>query len=188
MDVPLVRVRRHPLNASRDAKKMLERQKAVLSQYSPDQIRAAIERRHLPWEENQTDIASVYYGLEKWDEGFLICQEIIRNCPRFADGYFGAALYYYEKGELNQAAGAFRQTLQLAPAHEAALNNLAAVLAIQGDLLEAKKLLRKALQNKRHYLDARHNLLIIETKGCLNLREARITRRKLRPVITYYQF
>lgn len=186
VDAPLVRVRRHPANASGQIRNMLEGERAVLNRFNISLIEEAIQRRHLPGEVNKVDVISILYRLDKWEEGFQISREIINVYPEFADGHFMSGLFYLKHGNWEKAVSTFRRTLILSPDNGAAMNNLAAALGVQGAVAEATHLLEKVLSVYPNYLDARYNLNTLNATGHLARAEAKFTWRKLRPVLTEY--
>lgn len=186
VDEALVRVRRHSCNLSGNIQNMLDGEKKVLNRYSIHFIEKAIMRRHLPWEVNQTDLVSILYRIGQWQKGYQIVQEVIRIHPEFANGYFLIGLYYLAQREWANAQKAFDQTLAISPDNGAALNNLAALLALKGETQLAAELFMKVLMIYPNYLDARHNLDILTTTGCLDLVDIRFTWRQLRYVLTSY--
>jgi len=186
IDLPLVLIRRHQLNLSRNVNNMLESGKSILSRYSISQITQAVKRRRLPPEVNQADLVSILYRLDKWNEGFLISQEIVDAYPEYAEGYFLSGLFWLKCKDWPNAEKAFRQTLALEAEHEAATNNLVALLAMRGSVMEARRLLTGLLQYKPGYLDAGHNLALINQGGRLDAGVLKFTWRKLRPELMRY--
>lgn len=186
VDEPLVKVRRHTNNLSRNLQSMLDGEKAVLGRYSAPFIEQAIMKRRLPWEVNRTDQVSVLYRIGRWEEGFAIIQAVVEACPEFSEGYFQMGLYYLSKKEWEKAQTTFRQALALNPEHGAAMNNLAAVTALNGPNQQVEALFAKALSLHPNYLDAQHNLDTLTVTGHLKPSEARFTWRRLRAVLTQY--
>jgi glycosyltransferase involved in cell wall biosynthesis len=186
VDEPLVKVRRHAGNTSKNLAKMLEGEKTVLKRYSPESIRQAIERRKLPWELNQTDFASVMYKTDRWDEGLEAVKRVCALKPDFAAGHFLYGIYFLHTGNREEAREAFIQTLKSDARHGAALNNLGALLMNDGKTHEAERFFLKALALYPEYLDAQHNLGVLKTEKQAEGREPRFTWRELRPVLTLY--
>jgi glycosyltransferase involved in cell wall biosynthesis len=182
VDEPLVKVRRHSGNTSKNLAKMLEGEKTVLKRYSPEFIRQAIEKRELPWEVNLTDFAAVMYKIDRWDVGLEAIRQVCNDKPDFATGHFLYGIYYLKIEKWEEAKKAFIRTLEFDEGHGAALNNLGALLAIEGKFDEAKELLLKALSLYPEYLDAKHNLMVLKD----GKRALRFTWRELRPVLTLY--
>jgi glycosyltransferase involved in cell wall biosynthesis len=186
VDEPLVKIRRHPGNTSKNLAKMLEGEKTVLKRYSPKLIRQAIERRKLPWEVNQTDFATVMYKIDRWDEGFEAVKRVCALKPDFAAGNFLSGVYFLQVGNREEAKDAFIQTLRSDEGHGAALNNLGALLMNEGNINEAERFFLKAIALYPEYLDAKHNLRVLKQGMNDESREPRFTRRELRPVLTLY--
>jgi glycosyltransferase involved in cell wall biosynthesis len=186
VDEPLVKVRRHAGNTSKNLAKMLEGEKTVLKRYSPESIRQAIERRKLPWELNQTDFASVMYKTDRWDEGLEAVKRVCALKPDFAAGHFLYGIYFLHTGNREEAREAFIQTLKLDAGHGAALNNLGALLMNDGKTHEAERFFLTALALYPEYLDAQHNLRVLKNEKQAERREPRFTWCELRPVLTLY--
>lgn len=183
---PLVRVRRHIGNTSAKLANMLGGEKVVLSRYDISFIETAIHKRHLPYEVNRADYIALLYRIERWEDGFLFVNELIKKYPNLAIGYFLASLYYIIHRDWDKA----KQLLVIAIEHDskngAALNNLGAVLMMLGEDNQAKELFEKAILFFPGYIDAMHNLNVIEIDRVLSVDEIKFTWRVLRPVLLSY--
>ena len=186
VDEPLVQVRRHMNNTSRRLSNVLYDEKTILSKYPLDIIEGAIYKRHLPWWVNASDFVSILYRLDYWDRGYAIIQEVVNKKSDYANGFFFLGLYYLHVGVWKEAANCFIKTIELEPNNGAALNNLGALLALDGKADEAISLLTKAIELFPGYLDAGNNLENLK-QGQLNFENVRFTWRELRPVLTRYQ-
>lgn len=187
VDHPLVKVRRYAHNVSKSVSDMLEGERRVLGRYNTDFIQAAIEERLLPWEVNRIDLVAILYRLGKWEDGFRITQEVIKNYPEFGTGFFMAGLYQLYKQDWANAQKAFEVVIKYSPRHGAALNNLGVLLALHGRREQAKELFLKALSLFPGYIDATSNLNILENTGQLNPDQIQFTWRELRPILLSYQ-
>ena len=119
------------------------------------------------------------------DRGSII-QEVVNKKSDYANGFFFLGLYYLHVGVWKEAANCFIKAIELEPNNGAALNNLGALLALDGKADEAISLLTKAIELFPGYLDAGNNLENLE-QGQLNFENVRFTWRELRPVLTCYQ-
>lgn len=188
VDEPLVFVRRHGHNTSKSVITGLEGEQRVLGQYSIDQIRDAVFRRDLLWEENSADYTAMLFRLGKWEEGYKFLGQTLSWNPVFAAGYFLKGLYYMNQQDWDNARQSFEQTLVLDERHGAALNNLGALLAAEEKVEEALHHFHRAIAIFPGYLDVKYNMEIIINKQrkCLNYDELHFTWRELRPVLLTY--
>jgi glycosyltransferase involved in cell wall biosynthesis len=186
VDQPLVKIRRHSRNVSKDLTKMLEGEKTVLKKYSPAFIRQAIVKRNLPPERNLTDFVAVMFKIDQWDEGYRELEKVIATHPNLAPGHFLRGVYFLHSQEWDAAKNAFGQTVALDQNHGAALNNLGALLMIAGEIGQAKELLKRAMTMYPGYLDACSNLDLLENGITPDYQSVRFTWRELRPVLLSY--
>lgn len=186
VDTPLIWIRRHSSNLSRKICNFETDEKAILKRYEISFIEEAIHCRRLPWEVNRADFVSVLYRLDHWEEGFRAIKEVTIKQPGLPAGFFLSGLYYLRNNNWLKARFSFERTLELAPEHGAAMNNLGAILALRGDYEKAKNLFVRAISLFPGYLDATHNLLRLEEKRSLHLGDVRFTWRELRPVLLTY--
>lgn len=185
-DRPLVKIRRHSRNISKDLAKMLEGEKAVLKRYSPEFIRQAIFKRDLPREKNISDFVSVMFKIDQWDNGYQEIEKVLVDHSDFASGHFLSGVYFLHSQEWDAARNSFQTTLVIEEKHGAALNNLGALLMGAGEPEQAQKLLERALTLYPGYLDARYNLDLLENGITGDYQSVRFTWRELRPVILSY--
>jgi len=186
VDEPLVRVRRHLNNTSGRLSNMLEAEKAILFKYPLEVIKEAIFKRRLSWWENASDYVSILYRLNHWNEGLNIVRDIVNGKPNFAKGFFLLGLYYLHSKKWGEAMDCFNKTITLEPDNGAALNNLGALLALQGKTEDAFFFLAKANVLFPGYLDAGYNLENLKLKQ-INIDNIRFTWRELRHILTHYQ-
>ena len=186
VDQPLVKIRRHASNTSRKVSAFLEDELRILKKYDPVFIEKAIHRRHLPWEVNSVDYIGVLYRMGYWDKGYDLLKEVISKTLDFSTAFFLKGLFYLYSKDFTQAETAFNQTLCLEPDHGAALNNIGGIKALQGDSGIAAQILRKAIRLYPDFLDASHNLTLINTKIKLNFEDLKFTWRELRSVLISY--
>lgn len=186
VDKPLVKIRRHGNNTSRIVKNFIEDELQILQKYDLDFIEKAISKRHLPWELNRTDFVAVLYRMDHWEQGVSLLDDVIVSNPRFSPAYFLKGLYYLHQKNLNSARAAFQQTLRIEPNHGAAINNIAGISIIQGEFEGAKNLLTEALKLYPNFMDASHNLNLLNNEVKPDFDDIRFTWRELRPVLVSY--
>jgi glycosyltransferase involved in cell wall biosynthesis len=186
IDQPLVRVRRHSRNVSKDLGKMLEGEKTVLNRYPPDFIGQAIDKRKLPAKVNSADFASVLFKIDRWEEGLQKITKVVAEDPDYPTGHFLAGIYSIHCHQFADAKVSFEKTLTLDQNHGAALNNLGALLLIEGAPEKAQALLEKAIILHPGYRDARSNLELLANHGTPGDHSAHFTWRELRPVLLSY--
>lgn len=183
VDEPLVLVRRHDHNSSKDLTAMLEGERRVLSQYDGETMRAAIFRRRLPWEMNAVDYASLMFRLDQWDRGYQLLEEALARNPACGSARFMMGIYNLRRQEWAEARQYFAATIAVDEGHGAAHNNLGALLAAAGAAAEARAHLRRALELFPGYLDAQRNL---EFNAVPDYGELHFTWRELRKVLLHY--
>lgn len=189
IDEPLVYVRRYRNNTSKSVDTMLEGERKVLRQYSTDEIKAAIFRRDLSWQENATDYAALLFRLNEWDNGRNLLQKVVSRDPSFVSGRFQLGIYYLKTQQWANAVDSFNDILAMDKRNGAALNNLGALFAANGKFEEAFDYLNKAMAYFPRYMDAKKNieLLISSPNICPDYADLYFTWRELRPVVLSYQ-
>ncbi|MBU2699185.1 glycosyltransferase involved in cell wall biosynthesis [Sporomusaceae bacterium BoRhaA] len=186
VDEPLVCVRRHDGNASGKLANMLDGAKGILKRYDVSFIERAIHQRKLSWEVNQADFIELLYRLDKWQEGYVFVSTLIDQHPSLASGYFLDSLYHLYYHSWDKAKQSLLSTIHYNPQHGAALNNLGAVLGIQGEYSQAKEYFRRASMLFPMYMDANHNSSILGKYSMIPVNEVKFTWRELRPVLLSY--
>lgn len=189
IDEPLVYVRRYRNNTSKSVDTMLEGERKVLRQYSTDEIKAAIFRRDLSWQENAADYAALLFRLNEWDNGRNLLQKVVSRDPSFVSGRFQLGIYYLKTQQWANAVDSFNDILAMDKRNGAALNNLGALFAANGKFEEAFDYLNKAMAYFPGYMDAKKNieLLISSPNICPDYADLYFTWRELRPVVLSYQ-
>ena len=183
IDQPLVKVRRHLSNTSKNLSFGLQRELKVLKFYEPEVIRQAIFARDLSNLQNVTDSVGILFKLGYWNEGY---QKLRKEKEQSATLFFLQGLYWLWRKELTQAQFYLEKTLQNDENHGAAINDLGVVYAVDGDLETARKLWQKALQLFPGYMDVEANLKILGNTEIPQLANFRITWRELRPILLSY--
>ncbi len=104
-------------------------------------------------------VESVYGALIPWTEPERYLRQSVDSDPMLAEGWYFLSRLAQRRGRLSEAAGDFRETLKLNPAHRKARLNLASTLLIQERASEAELLLRQALQTDPADLEAMSDLV-----------------------------
>ena len=185
VDEPLVKIRRHGSNLSSKIGKMLGAERAVLKQYSIDFIKNAIFKRKLSFQKNVVDFVSVLFRLDYWEEGFTELKSLLNEGYDFYNLYFYIGLYYLKHKNIAKALDYFIKTINIKENHGAALNNIGAIYLYNGDNKLAEKYLKLAIKYFPAYMDASHNLSLLN-KRSLSLEDLKFTWRELREVLTRY--
>lgn len=185
VDEPLVKIRRHGSNLSSKIGKMLGAERAVLKQYSIDFIKNAIFKRKLSFQKNVVDFVSVLFRLDYWEEGFTELKSLLNEGYDFYNLYFYIGLYYLQHKNVDKALEYFIKTINIKENHGAALNNIGAIYLYYGKNQLAEKYLKLAIEYFPAYMDASHNLSLLN-KRSLSLEDLKFTWRELREVLTRY--
>ena len=185
VDEPLIKIRRHGSNLSSKIGKMLGAERAVLKQYSIDFIKNAIFKRKLSFQKNVVDFVSVLFRLDYWEEGFTELKSLLNEGYDFYNLYFYIGLYYLKHKNITKALDYFIKTINIKENHGAALNNIGAIYLYNGDNKLAEKYLKLAIKYFPAYMDASHNLSLLN-KRSLSLEDLKFTWRELREVLTRY--
>lgn len=185
IDKPLFRIRRHLNNISSNVKDMLDGERKVLSQYSPDFIKEAIFRRRLLNSENEVDFANILFRLDHWEKGYKILEELLsENKSIMNKASFLKGIYFLQKKDYKSALHEFEEAIKFVEYDGASLNNLAVIYYILGNNEKSVIYIEKVLRLFPGYLDAQCNHIKIKqnVKG-----EYKFTLRQLRPVLTHYK-
>jgi len=185
VDEPLIKIRRHGTNLSSQVDKMLEGEKLVLEQYSTDFIKDAIFKRKLDFKRNVVDYVSVLFKFEYWEEGFIELNNLLNEGYKFYNLYFYLGLYYLKHKDIDKALEYFIDTITKKENHGAALNNIGAIYLFKGEKKLAEKYLKLAINYFPSYIDAKHNLKLLD-KEIVYFKDTKFTWRELRKVLTSY--
>lgn len=185
VDEPLVKIRRHRTNLSSQVDKMLEGEKLILKQYSIDFIKDAILKRKLDFEKNVVDFVSVLFKYDYWEEGFVELNSLLNKGYEFCNIYFYLGLYYLKNENIDKSLEYFVDTVNKKENHGAALNNIGALYLLKEDKELSEKHLKLAVDDFPSYIDAKHNLNLLNKKN-VSFEDLKFTWRELREVLTRY--
>jgi len=185
VDKPLIKIRRHGTNLSSQVDKMLEGEKLVLKQYSINFVKKAIFNRKLDFDKNVVDYVSALFKFEYWEEGFIELNNLLNKGYNFYNLYFYLGLYYLKHKDIDKALEYFIDTITKKENHGAALNNIGAIYLFKGEKKLAEKYLKLAINYFPSYIDANHNLNLLD-KEIVSLEDFKFTWRELREVLTSY--
>jgi glycosyltransferase involved in cell wall biosynthesis len=184
IDEPLVKVRRHSGNATKNMTKALGAEMEVLAFYELAIIKQAIFAREIPLLNNIVDYASILFKIGEWDSGY---EELSKaDDAQYASVLFLQGLYCIKKNLIHQAKDNLEKAVNGNRQNGAALNNLGVVHAVAGNIVAARGYLQEALQKFPGYVDAKNNLQVIDEKSSYQLQDFNITSRELRPVLLSY--
>lgn len=185
IDDSLVKVRRHTFNTSKNVQDMLAAERKVLSQYSLDFIREAIERRKLPSEENQLDYVNLLFRMDLWEKGYQFLINIqTTNHGTLNKKHFLKGIYFYKQTRYKEALHCFDLALKYYYHDGASMNNLAVCNALLGNVSICYSLLEDTLRLFPNYLDALYNIQKVKNSQCPD--KLKLTWRQLRPILTKY--
>jgi len=182
---PLIKIRRHGKNLSSQIDKMLEAEKVVLNQYSVDFIKEAIFKRKLDFEKNVVDFVSVLFRFDYWEEGFIELNRLLNEGYNFYNLYFYLGLYFLKNKNVEKALDYFMSTINVKKNHGATLNNIGGIYLFKGENKLAEKYLKLAIDYFPSYMDANHNMKLLDKKF-VSLEDVKFTWRELREVLTSY--
>lgn len=177
VDKPLVFVRRHATNASKQVANMLNGELAILRRYPLDAIRQAVMKRDCPSEKNIADFVSILYRLDEWETGYQEAEQ--------AGAKFFTGLYWLKRGETSRALDDFLLCDQTPNPNGAVLNNIGACYLCLGDVEKASAYLDRALEMHPNYMDAATNKNLLQSSN-IEPGKIKFTWRELRPVMISY--
>jgi tetratricopeptide (TPR) repeat protein len=145
----------------------------ALAQGRPDQARADFSKAlELNPNDDRTRelLAGMGAGLEQSakekngraaESAVARCQAVVDSDPRSADARVDLGLALIQAGQLEGARKQFEEALRLAPKHFAGCFNLAGLYQIQGELEQAERFYRRALELDPANLEAHRRLVMV---------------------------
>lgn len=185
VDEPLVSVRRHTGNASRQVSNMLEGEWTILRRYSVETIKQAVLKRRCTPVKNIADFVSILYRLGEWERGH---QEAARAKNKFPDEPgldFFTGLYRLKQNDWKRALDDFLNCERAPEPNGAVLNNIGACCLCLNQPEKALAYFDRALKMHPNYMDAQANKNLLQSGG-IAPDQIRFTWRELRPVMISY--
>ncbi|MGZ7446000.1 glycosyltransferase [Paenibacillus sp. TH7-28] len=183
IDEPLVKHRRHLTNVTENLSKSLEAGRVIIRLYPFEEIKEAILRRSYSESKNKMDLAKVQFYLGHYEQGYNTLLSIEKD-ENPVSSLFMKSIYAIMQENLELAYTMLKQLINLDSGHMAALNNMAVIIAKQGHIKESRELLQQCLQGMPGYLDATHNLKVLDdTTGQMKFQ---YTLRELRTHLLRY--
>jgi tetratricopeptide (TPR) repeat protein len=171
IDAPLIQVRRHGSNISKDIAAHQKFEKRALQGVNPIEAMAAFTRLH-PDAQRRAE-AWIWFLLRSGNECLESeCRRAVAESPNSAALQFALGVFFYDAGAY---AGAYESFREIKDHDAAGLNNFAVAAALRGDEEAARSALQAAIAMRPGYQDARSNLLALANGAPLGL-----TRRPLR--------
>jgi glycosyltransferase involved in cell wall biosynthesis len=187
VDQPLVKIRRHSQNTSRDIAGFLADERTILEKYDLEFIQAAINKRKLSKESNYLDFAATLFKLHHFDDAYQWIQQAIEFNPQCSSAYFYEGVYFLKKQHWDKAEQSFIKVLDKQVNDLAAFNNLGCLKALSGDWETARSYWNRAVAQAPNYFDALANSKIAGEDFVVQPSDLRFTWRELRPVLLTYQ-
>ena len=100
--------------------------------------------------------------LGRADEALARVEELVERAPDNADALYQRGAVRMGRRDLEAAERDFRQALELASGHVAAMSDLAVLLGVQGRGREARALLRRVVERQPDNVQAARNLAHLE--------------------------
>jgi CRP-like cAMP-binding protein len=110
----------------------------------------------------QYELGSLYRVLDHYERAVAHLESAIRVRPSFVDAYNQLGITYYDQGKYVEALTVFRATTQLEPSNPYHYYNLGTILKVLRDYSAARTAFRQAVELKPDYLEARHQLEVLE--------------------------
>lgn len=180
IDKPLINIRRHRNNSSNNICKMIQHEKIILKKYDLEFIKKSILKRNIDIKENIIDYVLLLFKLNYWEEGLSELQNLDYKNIRID---FLKGLYYLNNKKFDEALKQFKFVLKSNEYHAESLNNAGAIYILKKDFVNGKNYLNRALKIRPNYLDALHNIKILNENKAFDVK---FTNRELRKVLTNY--
>lgn len=181
---PLSLIRRHASNTTSSMESTRQGERVLLTKFGLQTLKKSVFMRERPLAENQLDYAHFLIRFEEWQEASVLLEELQldSSSPQYVSVLFTKALIALQDQRYAAAKVLYQNILQLQGSHGAALNNVAVLYAMDGDVEEARVLLERAMQHYPGYLDAAHNLEQLDLADT----QYTFTRRELRANLLRY--
>jgi len=181
LEKPYVYYRRHLDNTSANLEKVMAAGRTILNMYTIDEIKEAIFCRSFSEQKNLMDFVTLLYQYQQYEEGFSHLTDVVGDDLRESKLFY-QALYFIEKGNSDQALSYLNELIIVNDGHGAAFNNLGVIHAKMGNKVEAYAFFEKALLLFPGYMDAIHNLAVLNEGN----EKFHFTKRELRKNLLRY--
>ncbi|OXS77046.1 hypothetical protein B1B04_01190 [Lysinibacillus sp. KCTC 33748] len=187
IDRPLSFIRRHSNNTTSSMSTSHNAEKLIMDQYGLDYIKEKIYKRSYTMEKNSLDFALFLIRYKQWKQ----CEELLENTrvlegsSHFMTYCFLKSIVYIEEKRFDEALVEYVKILAADVTHGAALNNLGVIYMMNGNKEKAITNIEQAMFLFPGYLDAQHNMTLIENSE-KDKSLFRFTLRELRPVLLSY--
>jgi len=187
IDRPLSFIRRHANNTTSSMSTSHNAEKLIMNQYGLDYIKEKLYKRSYSKEKNSLDFALFLIRYKRWKqcEELLVDTSISKKSSYYVTYCFLKSIIYIEDKRFDEALAKYEEVLVANVEHGAALNNSGVIYAMNGDKEKAVANLKRALLRFPGYLDAQHNMKLLEN-GETDESQFRFTLRELRPVLLSY--
>ncbi len=108
------------------------------------------------------ELGSLYRVVDHYERAVTHLEAAIQARPSFVDAYNQLGITYYDQGKYVEALTVFRATTQLEPSNPYHYYNLGTVLKVLRDYPAARTAFRQGVELKPDYIEARHQLEILE--------------------------
>ncbi|MET4560717.1 glycosyltransferase involved in cell wall biosynthesis [Lysinibacillus parviboronicapiens] len=187
IDKPLSFIRRHSNNTTSSMNTSHNAEKLIMDQYGLDYIKEKLYKRSYTMEKNSLDFALFLIRYKQWKQ----CEKLLENTRVLEDSShyvtycFLKSIVYIEDKRFNEALDEYEKILVADVTHGAALNNSGVIYAMNGNKEKAITNMEQAMLLFPGYLDAQHNIMLIENSET-DKSLYRFTLRELRPVLLSY--
>ncbi|WP_107947377.1 glycosyltransferase [Lysinibacillus parviboronicapiens] len=184
---PLSFIRRHSNNTTSSMSTSHNAEKLIMDQYGLDYIKEKLYKRSYTMEKNSLDFALFLIRYKQWKQ----CEKLLENTRVLEDSShyvtycFLKSIVYIEDKRFNEALDEYEKILVADVTHGAALNNSGVIYAMNGNKEKAITNMEQAMLLFPGYLDAQHNIMLIENSET-DKSLYRFSLRELRPVLLSY--
>lgn len=184
---PLSFIRRHSNNTTSSMSTSHNAEKLIMDQYGLDYIKEKLYKRSYTMEKNSLDFALFLVRYKQWKqcEKLLENTRILEDSSHYVTYCFLKSIVYIEDKRFNEALDEYEKILVADVTHGAALNNSGVIYAMNGNKEKAITNMEQAMLLFPGYLDAQHNIILIENSE-KDESLFRFTLRELRPVLLSY--
>ncbi|AVK82807.1 hypothetical protein C3943_04145 [Lysinibacillus sp. B2A1] len=177
-------IRRHRSNTTNEIIKANLGEKYILEKYGLDFLEIEFLRRNQSIDKNILDYTKILMRFNKFNKALKLIEtiNIYESSILFDEYLFQKAILNIKVEAFEEAKEYLNEIIKINRQNGAAINNLGVLLAKENKIVEASTLFLKAISIFPNYLDAAHNLAILNE----NQDDYKFTWRELRSeLITY---